>query len=50
MTWGSNASYCLTRCRYCKQMVSIDDADTGETSHERQCSARTWWRRILIWF
>jgi hypothetical protein len=50
MTWGSNATYRLHRCRYCRELVSIDDADSGETSHEKQCPARSWWRRALNWF
>lgn len=41
MTWGCNATYQPTKCRYCGG-PDVDDQDSGLTTHEQKCPKRPW--------
>jgi hypothetical protein len=45
MTWGSNPTFAVVRCRYCGQEC-VDDMDHGP-SHEMECPNRPWWKRMV---
>jgi hypothetical protein len=48
MTWGSNPSYDIVPCPWCK-VAMVDNTAEWPTTHMMECPKKTWWRRLLWW-